>query len=225
MFNTLYTIMQPLLCPMGYSNSFSGLVAGLMILGGVVGASMSSVFVDRTKKYELTIKVCLAVAVLIFVGFLQMALHDNLAVFIAIAAALLGLTGLATYPVGLEMSAECSYPVSQTLSTGMIVLSGQIQSALYIILVTELERPASTTELHLEKCSAQGQAAVVPWDMTISTYAFSAIAVVLALALVIFFKPKMRRMHMDQSVSNLKSQVSVEGNLKSQASVEASWKY
>lgn len=154
---------------------------------------------------------CLTVAILIFVGFLQMALHENLTIPIAIAAALLGLTGLATYPVGLEMSAECSYPVSQTLSTGMIVLSGQIQSAIYIVLVTELERSVTPEEKRVQTCSvANSKNNVDPYDMTISTYAFSAIAVLLAAALIIFFKPKMRRLHMDQSVANLKSQASVD---------------
>lgn len=170
---------------------------------------------DRTKKYELTIKVCLTVAVVIFVAFLQMALHPNLAIFIAIAAAFLGLMGLATYPVGLEMSAECSYPVSQTLSTGMIVLSGQIQSVIYILLVTELERPF-TGDMTLQTCSVTGDPknSVTPWDMNVSTYPFSVIAILLAVVLVIFFKPKMRRMHMDQSVATLKSEASAEPGLK-----------
>lgn len=215
MFNTLYTIMQSLLCPTGYSNVFSGLVAGLMILGGVLGSAMSSIFVDRTKKYELTIKACLTVAVLIFVGFLQMALHPNLSIFIAIAAALLGLTGLATYPVGLEMSAECSYPVTQALSTGMIVLSGQIQSAIYIVMVTMLERPF-TGDKDVQTCSiaSDPKNSVDPWDMTLSTYPFSIIAILLAASLVLFFKPKMRRMHMDQSVATFRSQVSEDPAVK-----------
>ncbi len=38
-------------------------------------------FVDCTKKYELTIKVCLSVAILIFVGLLQMTLHEDLDVY------------------------------------------------------------------------------------------------------------------------------------------------
>lgn len=39
MFNCLYTVMQQLLCPSGYSNSFSGICAALMIIGGVFGAT------------------------------------------------------------------------------------------------------------------------------------------------------------------------------------------
>lgn len=44
MFNCLYTVMQQLLCSRGYSNSFSGICAALMIIGGVFGAAASGTF-------------------------------------------------------------------------------------------------------------------------------------------------------------------------------------
>lgn len=49
--------------------------------------------------------------------------------------------GLATYPIGLELSAECAYPVSETTSTGLIVLSGQVQSVIYVAAMTILAKP------------------------------------------------------------------------------------
>jgi FLVCR family MFS transporter 7 len=39
MFNCLYTVMQQLLCPSGYTNFFSGICAALMVVGGVFGAA------------------------------------------------------------------------------------------------------------------------------------------------------------------------------------------
>ena len=44
MFNALYTLMQQLLCPSGYSNQFSGFTSALLITGGVVGATGASIF-------------------------------------------------------------------------------------------------------------------------------------------------------------------------------------
>lgn len=38
MFNCLYTVIQQLLCPVGYTNTFSGFCASTMIVGGVIGA-------------------------------------------------------------------------------------------------------------------------------------------------------------------------------------------
>ncbi|EYC20925.1 hypothetical protein Y032_0020g134 [Ancylostoma ceylanicum] len=125
MFNCLYTIMQELLCPSGYSNSFVGICAALMIIGGIIGAAGSGVFVDRTKMYEETMKVAMGLAVVFGLIFMQLTLHPNFAPFLAATCILFGIFGLATYPVGLELSAECTFPVSEATSTGLIVLSGQ----------------------------------------------------------------------------------------------------
>uniref|UniRef100_A0A915ENI8 Major facilitator superfamily (MFS) profile domain-containing protein n=1 Tax=Ditylenchus dipsaci TaxID=166011 RepID=A0A915ENI8_9BILA len=170
MFNCLYTIMQQLLCPSGYSNSFSGLCCALMIIGGVVGATVAGIFVDKTKKFEETIKVAMALAVVFGIAFLQLVLHRDLAALIMADCFLFGVFGLATYPVGLELSAECTYPVSETTSTGLIVLSGQIQSVIYLSLMTISSK-----------------------DMTVSVIVMSFIAAALVLILVAFFHPKLRR--------------------------------
>jgi FLVCR family MFS transporter 7 len=89
MFNTLYTLMQQLLCPSGYTNLFSGFTSALLITGGVVGATGASntqiqtqinsinslgIVVDRTKLYEETMKVSMAVAVVFGLLFLQVLL-------------------------------------------------------------------------------------------------------------------------------------------------------
>ncbi|PIO70755.1 hypothetical protein TELCIR_07376 [Teladorsagia circumcincta] len=71
MFNCLYTIMQGLLCPSGYSNSFVGMCAALMIIGGIIGAAGSGMFVDRTKMYEETMKVSMGLAVVFGLIFMQ----------------------------------------------------------------------------------------------------------------------------------------------------------
>lgn len=53
MFNCLYTVMQQLLCASGYSNSFSGFCAALMIIGGVMGASLTGLQLIKWK-FHLT---------------------------------------------------------------------------------------------------------------------------------------------------------------------------
>jgi MFS transporter, FLVCR family, MFS-domain-containing protein 7 len=39
--NSLFTLMQQLLCPYGYNNTFSGYAAALIIVGGIVGGFLS----------------------------------------------------------------------------------------------------------------------------------------------------------------------------------------
>ena len=105
-----------------------------------MNVTFAGMFVDRTKHYVPTYKVSFALAVVAGIVFTQLALHPHLQAFIIIVCLVFGFMGLATYPVGLELSAECSYPVSETTSTGLIVLSGQVQSTIFILLMTYLGR-------------------------------------------------------------------------------------
>uniref|UniRef100_A0A914VNP2 Major facilitator superfamily (MFS) profile domain-containing protein n=1 Tax=Plectus sambesii TaxID=2011161 RepID=A0A914VNP2_9BILA len=201
MFNCLYTIMQQLLCPKGYDNVFSGICCSLMIVGGVFGATGAGIFVGRTKMYEETMKVAMALAVIAGVVFTQLALHPHLQVWIAITCFMFGVLGLATYPVGLELSAECTFPVSETTSTGLIVLSGQVQGFIFVVLMSLLGKPL-TQDAHLQKCTAEDTKDVVPKDMTLAVLVFSGVAVLLVLILIITFKPKYRRLNMEKNAGN-----------------------
>lgn len=43
---------------------------------------------------------------------------------IAVVCSLLGLFGNSGYPVAMELSVECSFPVGEATSTGLIIMSG-----------------------------------------------------------------------------------------------------
>lgn len=45
-------------------------------------------------------------------------------VIIGAVCALFGLFGFATYPVAMELSVECSYPVGEATSAGLVFISG-----------------------------------------------------------------------------------------------------
>ncbi|VDM58549.1 unnamed protein product [Angiostrongylus costaricensis] len=204
MFNCLYTIMQELLCPSGYSNSFVGICAALMIVGGIFGAAGSGVFVDRTKKYEETMKVSMGMAVVFGLIFMQLTLHSNFAPFLAITCVLFGIFGLATYPVGLELSAECTFPVSEATSTGLIVLSGQVQSVLYVLVMKQFARPLKPDRMHIQVCSLDAFDTLnQPKDNTQAVMVglskvFSLLAALLVLVLVVLFKPVYHRIEAEK---------------------------
>jgi FLVCR family MFS transporter 7 len=201
LFNCLYTVMQQLLCPSGYDNTFSGIAAALMIVGGICGAAASGVFVDRTKRYEETMKVCMGLAVVFGIVFLQLTLHRELGAVILFTCFGFGILGLATYPVGLEMAAECTFPVSETTSTGLIVLSGQIQSIIYVALLATYAKPLQPEALKYQVCSQSIEDAdsVSAKDMSTSVIIMSVIAAVLVLVLVAFFHPRYRRLEADKN--------------------------
>lgn len=45
-------------------------------------------------------------------------------VIIGAVCALFGLFGFASYPVAMELSVECSYPVGEATSAGLVFISG-----------------------------------------------------------------------------------------------------
>jgi len=55
---------------------------------------------------------------------LQLAQYAQLEVLLASLCAVGGFFGLALYPVCLELSVECSFPVGEGTSAGFLVLSG-----------------------------------------------------------------------------------------------------
>ena len=93
---------------------------------------------------------------------MQLALRPGLGPAIAAVCFLFGLFGLAAYPLGkhptaqfseyvhawngptpqgLELAAECTWPVAETTSSGLVVLSGQLQGVVYIALLSLLPTP------------------------------------------------------------------------------------
>uniref|UniRef100_A0A8R1I4A6 MFS domain-containing protein n=1 Tax=Caenorhabditis japonica TaxID=281687 RepID=A0A8R1I4A6_CAEJA len=199
MFNCLYTVMMELLCPSGYSNTFSGICAALMIIGGVFGAAASGIFVDRTKLYEQTLKLSLTVAVAFGVIFLQLTLHQGQSVLIAIMCLLFGVLGLASYPVGLELASECTFPVSEATSTGLIVLSGQIQSVIYVFIMKKFARALQPEFMSVQVCQlTPDDTTNIPKDNSMSILIFSALAGLLVLVLLAFFKPVYKRLEAER---------------------------
>lgn len=126
MFNTLYIKINDLLCSSGYRPAFSGACAALMVTGGVFGSVASGIFVDRTKKFALTMKVAMLGAIIFGLSFVFTAYFPGMTYVLIITAILFGFCGLSAYPNGLELAAECTYPVSEGISSGYIVIMGQI---------------------------------------------------------------------------------------------------
>lgn len=238
MFNCLYVVMQELLCSTGYSNIFSGYMSALLICGGVIGATLAGTFVDRTKLYEEAMKFSMAFAVVAGIVFLQLVLHSDIGYAIAIACFIFGVFGLAAYPVGLQLSAECTFPVSETTSTGLIICMGQIQSMIYLSVMKYFARVGKHEFKEIQVCSIKNDSASVSVvnacraitsqdvqevnakDMTNSTIAMSVIATCLVVLLILTFKPRYRRMEVDQNetgtelLERTKTKLDKENNLK-----------
>lgn len=124
LFNALYNNLQPALCSKGYSGTFSGLMGSLLIISGLLGSAISGVFVDRTKRFEETLKVCFCAASLAACGLSVLIGHADKHALISLSIFFLGGFGFAMYPIGLEMGVEATYPVAEATSSGIIIMLG-----------------------------------------------------------------------------------------------------
>jgi len=194
MFNCLYTVLQQLLCPYGYTTVLSGWCAATMIIGGIIGATASGIFVDRTKLYTETMKVTMAVAVFFGLVFLQLSMVRGIPYLIIPTCFLFGFMGLAMYPVGLEMASESTFPVTETTSTGLVVLSGQIQAVIFLIIMKVFSVPLTNDLEKYKECNENGAKEAKANDYTVAIFYISGIAVLLVFLLVGFFEPEYKRM-------------------------------
>lgn len=137
-------------------------------------------------------KVCMTFAVAAGLVFLQLTFVENIGYIILANCFVFGVLGLAIYPVGLEMSAEVTFPVTETTSTGLIVLSGQITSVIFIKTIEAFSSPISGDKREVQVCDKSNPDAAK--DAFWGLIAVSVIALLLVVLLIATFKPVYKRM-------------------------------
>ncbi|XP_069782225.1 solute carrier family 49 member A3 [Narcine bancroftii] len=183
-FTCFSALLQQIVCVQGYSNSFAGFCGALFIAFGVFGAFFLGLYVDKTRNFMETTKIFFCFTALTCIGFAQVSRLEGQAFLLAMVCSLFGLFGLSIYPVGMELCVECSYPVGEATSTGLVFISGQLQGALFILLLPGLAQPMKSNG------SYQVGAAL---DWTVPTLVMAAICSLEACCFVIFFHTEYKR--------------------------------
>ncbi|RKP04757.1 major facilitator superfamily domain-containing protein, partial [Thamnocephalis sphaerospora] len=131
-FSALTGLLNNIVIPYGYSEDDAGIFGAVTILAGLVGAAIVSVFIDKTAKHKPTVRATLPFTMATFIGLIFAVRSDSFEVIIVLMA-MVGLFCFSLLPVGLELSVECTYPVPEASSTGLLWMAGQA-----IALVTQL---------------------------------------------------------------------------------------
>jgi len=197
LFNALYNNLQPALCVKGYSDTFSGVMGALLIFSGLVGAALSGLYVDKTKKFEETVKFCLCVAGLFACSLSTSLQYEHVRWWVALSIFGFGAFGFAMYPIGLELGVEVTYPVAEATSSGLMIMMGQVQGVFYVLITFLFTKRASLHEMRIQTCTDSTD----PDDVQNWKYAFiawNAIIVVLIIGFVSLFWPKYKRMEYEQ---------------------------
>lgn len=144
-FTTVSSLFQQILCSRGYSNSFAGWCGSVMIFSGAVCSFVVALLVDKTKAILATLKVCFCMAVLGAVGLSIAIAFGNLHGMIIFFVIWFGGFGFSNYCLSLEMAAEATYPVPEAITSGIMVIVGQVLSVILILVMqataTNLQHP------------------------------------------------------------------------------------
>lgn len=140
-FSALITMLGQILRAKGYEDSFAGICTAIMIGSGVVGSAILSYIVDLTKHYMMAIKIAIGLTAICINALFVSFRYSSIEAVIAITCGLFGFFGFMTYPIGLELGIECSFPVvPEATSSGLLMLSGQLQGFVFIYLITQMAK-------------------------------------------------------------------------------------
>ena len=147
-FNSVTTWIEDILRQRGFSILQAGVVGGLMVFGGILGAVILPLLSDHYRRRVPFIVLALIAATLGLVG---ITFAVSYAVLL-LSAFVMGFFLLSAGPIGFQYGAEITYPAPEGTSNGMLLLMGQISGILFILGMDSLKDPASgsmTTSLLL----------------------------------------------------------------------------
>ncbi|XP_049442480.1 solute carrier family 49 member A3 isoform X2 [Epinephelus fuscoguttatus] len=192
-FTCFSTLLEQILCVQGYTNDFAGICGALFIVFGIVGAAALGLYIDKTKNFIEATKINMSFTALSCIAFSVVSLIPNQKAAVAAVCSLFGFFGFSIYPVSMELSVECSYPVGEATSAGLIFVSGQVQSVLYIVILQLLT--TRLTEAPLSTCGD----AILSWKVPMLVMA--GLCSFFTCCFLIFFNTRYRRLEAEEQAT------------------------
>ncbi|XP_069486701.1 solute carrier family 49 member A3 isoform X3 [Ambystoma mexicanum] len=189
-FTAFSALLEQILCVVGYSNLFAGLCGALFIGVGILGAFLLGLYIDRTKNFTEAIKICFAMAALASIAFALVSRLPNQPALVAAVCSLFGFFGFSIYPISMELAVECSYPVGEGTSTGLVFIAGQIQGIIFMLLLQAVTKQLA--DAPLSACNAELD---TPLDWKAPTLLLAGICSVGACIFILFFRTDYKRLH------------------------------
>ncbi|XP_074994313.1 solute carrier family 49 member A3 isoform X1 [Calonectris borealis] len=210
MFTCFSALLEQILCEKGYSNSymkpgqqkrsqeFAGLNGALFTVCGLLGAFLLGLYVDRTRKFIESTKISFCLSALASIVFAVTSRFRHQAVTLAITSSLFGFFGFAIYPIAMELAVECSYPVGEGTSTGLIFVASQIEGVILMVLLQALT--VRVSEDSSSTCALDQDGAL---DWTTPVMVLAGLCSAMACFYVIFFHTDYKRLHAETNSGDL----------------------
>jgi MFS family permease len=136
-FNAVTTWIENIIAPRGFTSTQAGVVGGLMIVGGIVGALVVPTLSDKYRKRVPFIIMALAGATLGLIGIA----YANTYWLLLTSSALMGFFLLSSGPIGFQYGAEVTYPTPEGTSNGLLLMMGQISGIIFIFAMDAFKSP------------------------------------------------------------------------------------
>uniref|UniRef100_A0A8C1L960 Solute carrier family 49 member 3 n=1 Tax=Cyprinus carpio TaxID=7962 RepID=A0A8C1L960_CYPCA len=169
---------------------FAGLCGAVAIVFGVLGAFLLGLYVDKTKKFTEVTKINMCLTSLGCSVFAVVSQLSEQKFIIGAVCAWFGLFGYSVYPVAMELGVECSYPVGEATSSGLIF------AALYLLLLQALAKPMAESPLSI---CATGTDANLSW--TVPVLVMAGLCTLGTCCFVGFFHTDYRRLSAEATAS------------------------
>jgi MFS family permease len=138
-FNAVTTWIAEIVGPRGFSSAQAGIIGGLMIVGGILGALVIPPLSDRYRRRVPYIILALIGAA---IGLAGITYATSYGLLLA-SAFVLGFFLLSSGPIGFQYGAETTYPTPEGTSNGLLLMMGQISGIVFIFAMDSLKSPAT----------------------------------------------------------------------------------
>ncbi|KAJ3061021.1 Major facilitator super domain-containing protein 7 [Podochytrium sp. JEL0797] len=142
--DTYFTLISDYITPYGYSEADSGLLGIVTIAVGCISSLLIGLLLDYTKQHRLGFKL---VTFLTFLGallFYFSARFSDQKPLLFFSACVIGLGGFTLAPIALELGVECTHPVSEGSSAGVLQTSGQLFGVIVLVVSNALRAEDGT---------------------------------------------------------------------------------
>ncbi|KFA53151.1 hypothetical protein S40293_03116 [Stachybotrys chartarum IBT 40293] len=132
-FNSISSLLNQMMTPYGFSADDAGIAGAVLIVAGLVSAAIFSPIIDRTKKFQLAIRIFVPIVALCYLIFIWMPeTRDIAGPFVVLGV--LGASSFALVPVVLEYLCELSHPLSPEVTSTVAWAGGQLFGAIFVII-------------------------------------------------------------------------------------------
>jgi len=139
MFNGVSTWIENIVRPRGFSISQAGMLGGMILIGGILGALTIPILSDRVRKRKPFMLLSLAGLI---PGLLGMTFTVNYAVLL-VSGFIFGFFLLSSGPIGFQYGAEITHPAPEGTSNSLLLLMGQVSGIIFIFGMDLVKSPTS----------------------------------------------------------------------------------